>query len=198
MRCCSSYAHGVGPKARTETLRKASIFQECGWCPPEEGVTKFDKSLKDARDFWRANWSRSRETALRKGVYHDDSVECGAIPALYILQDSDVMSISTVVVRRLSQARDNLTDESSLFVFDDIIEHCLDIMQAGLVLQHSSGPGHRRLPDIGKMVRQKKREWCWERIPGWDWAQSDRRLPPANPRKTDLDAAQLWGHFLYD
>lgn len=161
-----------------------------------EGLTGAGEELKESWALWHAN-CRTREATVRRQIYRDDSVECGVLPALYILQDSDVMSISTVVIHHLSPARDNLTDEPSLFVFEDITSHCLDIMHAGLVLQHPSGPGHRRLPDIGKMVRQKKREWRWEHLPGWDWTQSDYKLPQAMPRKTGLNAAKLWERFFY-
>ncbi len=164
---------------------------------PGEGTIGLDKSLKESCDFWLANWSQAREAALRRRIYHDDSVECGALPALYILQDSVVMPISTVLIRRLSPDRDNLSDESLLFVFEDIVNHCLDIMHAGFILQHSSGPGRRPLPDVGYMVQRKKREWRWKLLFGWFWDQSDRTLPLKNPRKTGLNADKLWERFFY-
>lgn len=125
-----------------------------------------------------------------------DPATLGALPGIFSIKHSPVLRIQPVVVFRLPQDRGETLDEETHAVFEDIRVLCVTMMAAGLVLRPPSAERVNTFcPDVGTLVRRKKKEWEWERIPDWDWGRA-ALMVPRELRKTDLHPKELWASFL--
>ncbi|EIW60802.1 uncharacterized protein TRAVEDRAFT_46043 [Trametes versicolor FP-101664 SS1] len=125
-----------------------------------------------------------------------DPATLGALPGIFSIKHSPVLRIQPVVVFRLPQDRGETLDEETHAVFEDIRVLCVTMMAAGLVLRPPSVERvNTSCPDVGTLVRRKKKQWEWERIPDWDWGRA-ALMVPRELRKTDLHPKELWASFL--
>ncbi|EIW60810.1 uncharacterized protein TRAVEDRAFT_36405 [Trametes versicolor FP-101664 SS1] len=119
----------------------------------------------------------------------------GALPGIFLIKQSPVLRLQPVIVTRLPHDRGGTLDEETRAVFEDVRTLCVFLMSAGLVMRPSSGEHEGRpWPDVGTLVRKKKKEWGWEPFPDWNWG----RAAPMVPRKlmkTDLQPEELWTRF---
>lgn len=110
----------------------------------------------------------------------------GVLPSVSLMANTGLFYTSNCHINRTYHRR--IVGERWRAVIQDVSAMCMDAMNAGYVLR--PGPTDD-VPDVGTLVRRKKK-WEWVREEGWrwEWDYLASRMPPRQPRLTDLDPHQ--------
>ncbi|OJT12220.1 hypothetical protein TRAPUB_11208 [Trametes pubescens] len=148
------------------------------------------------------DWERQLsacQAALAAGVlskFGEDTACVGALlPGMFNIKHSPVFRVQPIFVIRQQHDRGGTLDEETRAILEDLRTICTAIMAAGLVLRPASSERcSDPWPDVGTLVRRKKKQWEWQPIPRWDWGRA-ALMVPRDLRKTDLHPKELWTRF---
>ncbi|EIW60813.1 uncharacterized protein TRAVEDRAFT_46054 [Trametes versicolor FP-101664 SS1] len=122
-----------------------------------------------------------------------------ASPAIFHIKNSPVLRGRPIMVMSELPGRSGSTtlDAETRAMLEDVRTLCISLMSTGLVMRMNDSEREDDFaPEVGTLVRRKKKQWEWEPIPNWDWGRA-AALVPRDRMKTELTLEELWESFYF-